>query len=130
MQSCLQARGWDVTFEQGVIVSDTLPDAQANLYDADQQECGDETGFFDSFTADELHRLYKLEVDNHQCLLDSGFESAAPPSEQQYVDDWLNAQSGVSGIQPYESISLVVAANSPSQWNKATTACPPPLWAF
>ena len=126
MQTCLEAAGWETRITDGVLFGPELPKEQAPLYQADQARCTKETGFDIPWTADDYHRLYPLEVANHQCLLDHGFESAEPPSEQQFVEDWL-AEPPVR--EPYQAIGQVFHG-SVDEYKAATQVCPPPLWGF
>ena len=124
LQYCLEARGWEVVYYGGSIESPVLPNEQVPLYHTDREQCVNETGFDDPYTAEDYHRLYPLEVANHQCLLNHGYDSAEPPSEQQFVDDWLVDSPD---RRPYQSVDLVFQGDD---YVAATHVCPPPLWGF
>ena len=127
LRECLKAAGWDPVFDSGVLMGPSLPKEQAPLYEADQARCAEETHFFDPMTAEDYRRIYPLEVASHQCLLDHGYESTDPPSEQQFIDDWL---AGSPDSEPYEAIGRVFHAGDINDFRAATQACPPPSWGF
>ena len=127
LQACLATAGWETVPDGGTLKGPSLSQEQSPLYEADQTQCIEETGFLVPFTAEEYHRLYPLEVANHKCLLDHGFESADPPSEQQFVEDWL-AASEVR--MPYQANTLVFHDSDDEVFEAATQVCPPPLWGF
>ncbi|MDR0489357.1 MAG: hypothetical protein LBG99_08225 [Propionibacteriaceae bacterium] len=124
LQDCLEDAGWEIIYSGGTIEGPTLPKEQVPLYESDEARCAEQVGFNDPLTAEDYHRLYPLEVANHLCLLEHGYDSAEPPSEQQFVEDWL-AQS--PSRKPYQSVELVFHG---PDFIAATDACPPPLWGF
>ena len=127
MKDCLEAAGWEVIADGGSLSGPPLPEEQAPLYKADEARCAEETQFFDPWTAEDYHRLYPLEIANHQCLLDHGYDSADPPSEQQFVDDWL-AESPDN--EPYQAIGVLFYGGNNDEFRVATQVCPPPLWSL
>lgn len=127
LQDCLEAAGWEVQVGLGTLTGPVLPVEQLSLYDADFDRCAEETQFSAPLTAEDLHRLYPLEVAHHQCLIDNGYESESPPSEQQFVEDWLAVPSDRI---PYEAIGLINEWGTREDYQNATQVCPPPLWDF
>jgi hypothetical protein len=105
----------------GLYSEGDLTAAQGELWSSENLRCSDELGLNDPFTEEELRELYALEVKNHQCLLDNGFESPEPPSEQTYVDSWS------SGVKPYDSTDIVFTNGT---FQSASKVCPSPRWSF
>lgn len=128
LQDCMEAAGWEVEYEGGILSGPLLPSEQAELYDEDNDRCAAQTHFFDPMVADDYHRLYRLEVASYKCLLEHGYDSDEPPSEQQFVEDWLAADS--LNYEPYQAIGLVFKSGDIDAFRAATTVCPPPLWSF
>ena len=127
MQDCMEAAGWEVEYRGGVLYGPNLPQQQMSLYDEDDAQCAEGTHFFDPLTAEDYRRLYPLEVAHHQCLLDHGYDSIDPPSEQQFVDDWLSQSPD---RDPYQANSLIFLSGNRDDYWAATQVCQPPLWGF
>lgn len=105
----------------GLYGDSNLTAEQSSLWISENNRCSEEAGLDDPFTDEELRELYALEVENYRCLLDNGFESAEPPSEQTYIDSWR------SGVKPYDSTDVVFSNGA---FQSATKVCPSPRWSF
>ncbi len=125
---CLQERGWDAvaTFDNSVTSGDPktgIPADQLSAYQAAEQECVDELGYGEprTPTTDQVHEMYRLDLEARDCMIELGFDIPVMPSEQVYVETFGTASGWDIGQQ-------VPAFSSPTEYERVWTACPPPQW--
>lgn len=75
---------------------DAQADASASAYSVCSEQAGGYPEMPPPPTAEELGRLYELNLDVLACLEDNGFPSTDPPSREVYVQTYLASYSGGS----------------------------------
>ena len=122
-RACMEESGLEVVDDGrgGLTSPRELTSEQVDLWQAEFARCGEDVGMFDPFTDDQLQELYALEVENHECLVENGFESSPPPSEQAFLESWRGDG------EPYNSLR---AALDNGTLQAAGAVCPSPLWSF
>ena len=126
---CLTDKGWDVTltWDGGIEVSsETIPEAQIALYDADSEECWSVIdGRVASMQDDEIAGVYRDELTTRDCLIEQGYEVEPPPSEQLFVESFRGARWSA-----YGGAEIPFASLTEDAWRKLNVACPQPAWSL
>jgi hypothetical protein len=126
---CLKDKGWDVTidWDGGVgASSETIPDAQKQLYLNDATECGQLVDDLQvNLTDAEKSTIYQAELRERDCLADLGYSVDEAPSLQTYLDTYSTEMWTAFG-----NSSAVTAAQGMSRkdFKKLSLACPQPQW--
>lgn len=126
---CLTDKGWDVTltWDGGIEVSsETIPEAQLSLYDADSDECWSVIdGRVASMQDDEIAGVYLDELATRECLIEQGFEVESPPSEQTFIETFRGSRWSA-----YGGAELPFGAITEERWRDLNAACPQPAWSL
>lgn len=122
MIRCMTDKGWDPEMDWGGTIGyGQIPDEQHDIWNADNAECAQQTGWGDlaGLTPAQVAELYELEVRTHECLVAAGHPSAEPPTSQRYHDTFRSGEQ-------YYAIGEVLDAQGPTP--EIISACPPPTW--
>lgn len=127
VQSCMRDEGLVADYDGwGGLYGEPMTHEQGELWRDIYKECSDKTGYSSAWTGAQLKELYALEVENHNCLLEAGYDSEQPPSEQVYIESW-----GDDHRSPYQAISILfLNENAAAEYQEAIHLCVPPLWSF
>ncbi len=125
---CLNDAGWDaeVTWS-GSVMSPTFADeSQLPAFKAAADECRESSGWnrandWASWTDTQIDALYDAEVANHECFVGIGFDSAEPPSRQQFMDTFHTRDQ-------YYSFEPGLMTLRPADEPRVLGTCPPPTW--
>lgn len=126
---CITDRGWEVKllWDGGIEASsDTIPEAQVDLFNADSAECWAEVdNRIAAMSDDEVAAVYKLELTTRECLIAQGLEVGDAPSEQQYVDSFFGSRWSA-----YGDSDVVRLMSDDQAWRDINVACPQPAWSL
>lgn len=126
---CIVARGWDVelTWDGGVEASsDTIPLEQRDLFLKDSDECAAEIeAVVSAMGTEQIAAVYERELATRECLIESGFDVGAPPSQQQYIDTFNGERWSAYGAS-----DVLNAAADEVEWRKINETCPQPAWSL
>jgi len=129
LYDCITEKGWDVTlrWDGGVEAStETIPQEQYNLYDADASACMAELDQrILAMTEVEIRAAYQAELATRECLVGLGYDVQEPPSEQTYIDDFFGVR-----WTAYGESNVSIQALSDSEWRTLNESCPQPSWGF
>lgn len=124
---CLTDKGWTptLTWDGGIEVdSETVPEAQWDLYDADVDECW---AVIDNRVAqmqpDAISDIYASELDTRDCLVARKIDVGVPPSEQEYIDTFHAVRWSAYGDSNVQSLPE-------DEWRATNEACPQPAWSL
>lgn len=124
---CLTDKGWNptLTWDGGIqVTSETLPEAQIDLYNADSDECWSKINArIANMQPDEIADVYRSELATRDCLIEHGLEVGTPPSEQQFIDTFQSARWSAYG----DSNASVAGED---EWRTINEACPQPAWSL
>lgn len=119
MQRCMADAGFEIEIlEDGGISSQVAPE-QIGVRDDAMNRCADDLGFAEPpapLTDDQLTALYDSYVEVAECMADSGYPTAEPPSKQTFVD------SGAQDWHPYDAVPV----GSVSDFAALESDCPQP----
>lgn len=109
LASCLESAGFRVDVIDGAITANPPPE-QAAYYDDAQSQCEQAaitSGLvteIDEPSDEELAAWYEAHMLTHQCLVEKGYPTAPPPSEDSYIE------AGGRNWHPYDAIVDTTAA--------------------
>lgn len=125
---CLRERGWEA--QRHLLSPPTVdtPKEQQSSFDADATECGETSGYTkagtpDQWTEEQKKELYRLEVENHECLIAQGKPSDVPPSEDVFLETFGGNDVWYQAINAY----LAGGTIDQAEYGELLLACPPPL---
>ena len=123
---CIIEAGWSVerTWDGIEVTSDTVPDEQRELYEADIDACWAEIDArVDAMTPDQISDVYEQELSTRECLIEQGLEVEVAPSEQEYSDTFHTTRWSAYGAARVESLGG-------ETWQKLNELCPQPAWSL
>jgi hypothetical protein len=97
--NCMQDAGWtNLVQDADGSFSGHVPPEQSDKYASDQAECQAtvEKAYPTVQMSDRaIRERYALEVETRQCLIEHGFVISEPPSEQTWVEQFVNGGTGL-----------------------------------
>jgi hypothetical protein len=125
---CMDVAGWKVKVDWGGGFSGVgdVPQAQLSVWQKASDACIASTklgtiGNFAKWTPEQVKRLYGQEVATHECFVKHGWNSAEPPSEQQFIDTFATKDQ-------YYGMMPAVNTGGSATLETMSKACPPPTW--
>jgi len=127
LYECIAEKGWPVEllWDGGVLASsETIPNEQWDLYNADADVCRAEVDQrILAMTDDEIRAVYQLELVARDCLIAQGYDVEEPPTEQTYVDRFFGNR-----WTAYGASSISTAQMPDSEWRTVNEQCHQPSW--